>query len=98
MLLRFGVAATTSPAGRLSVNATPLAAELFGLEMAKLRVVAPFSGMVAAPNVLVIDTGLATLKFAEAVFPVPPFVEVTAPVVLVYWPDAEPVTVTLNWH
>ncbi len=98
VLLRFGVAATTSPAGRLSVNATPSAAEPFGLEMAKLRVVVPFRGMVAAPNVLVMETGLATVKLAEAVFPVPPLVEVTAPVVLVYWPEAAPVTVTLNWH
>src|SRR5262249_48745087 len=40
----------------------------------------------------------ATVKFAEAVLPVPPFVEVTLPVVLVYWPAAAPVTVTLNWH
>lgn len=98
VLLRLGVPATTSPAGRLSVKATPVDGAVFGLEMAKLKVVVPFSGIVAAPNVLVIETGLATLKFAEAVFPVPPLVEVTAPVVLVYWPDAAPVTVTLNWH
>jgi hypothetical protein len=32
------------------------------------------------------------------VFPVPPLVEVTLPVVLVYCPEAAPVTVTLNWH
>jgi hypothetical protein len=42
--------------------------------------------------------GVATVKFAVAVLPVPPFVEVTAPVVFVYWPEAAPVTVTLNWH
>lgn len=84
VLFRLGVAATTSPAGKLSLNATPLAGEVFGLEIAKLSVVVPFSGMVAAPNVLVMDTGLATLKFAEAVFPVPPLVDVTAPVVFVY--------------
>lgn len=84
VLLRFGVAATTSPAGRLSIKATPLAVELFGLEMAKLKLVVPFTGMVAAPNDLVIERGLATLRFAEAVLPVPPLVEVTAPVVLVY--------------
>ena len=98
VLLRLGVAATTSPAGRLSVNATPLEGEAFGLEMAKLKVVVPFNGMVAAPNDLVIESGLATLKFADAVFPVPPLVDVTAPEVFVYWPDAAPVTVTLNWH
>ena len=96
VLLRLGVAATTSPAGRLSVNATPVEGEAFGLEMAKFNVVVPFTGMVAAPNVLVIESGLATLKLADAVFPVPPLVEVTAPLVVVYWPDAAPVTVTLN--
>ena len=42
--------------------------------------------------------GVATVRLAEAVLPVPPFVEVTFPVVLVYWPEAAPVTVTLNWH
>ena len=33
-----------------------------------------------------------------AELPVPPLVELTAPVVLVYVPNAAPVTVTLNWH
>src|SRR5215471_2051742 len=62
VLLRLGVAATTRPAGRLSVNATPVAGEAFGFEMAKLKVVVPFSGTVVAPKLLVIETGLATLK------------------------------------
>ena len=35
----------------------------------------PFSGMLAAPNALVIDGGEATVKLAEAVLPVPPLVE-----------------------
>src|SRR5260370_45255 len=39
-----------------------------------------------------------TLGLAEAVLPVPPLVEVTLPLVLVYCPPAAPVTVTLNWH
>ena len=54
--------------------------------------------MLAAPNALVIVGGVATVKLAEAVLPVPPFVEVTFPVVLVNCPAAAPVTVTLNWH
>jgi len=45
--------------------------------------VVPFSGIVAAPNALVIEGGVATVRLAEAVLPVPPFVEVTLPVVLV---------------
>src|SRR6266481_2829726 len=50
-----------------------------------------------APNVIV-WSALATDRLAVAVFPVPPLVEVTLPVVLVYWPEAAPVIVTLNWH
>src|SRR6185312_7885450 len=60
--------------------------------------VVPFSGMLAAPKAFVIDGGEATVKLAVAVLPVPPLVEVTFPVVLVYCPEAAPVTVTLNWH
>src|SRR5215472_9445084 len=94
----FGVA-TTSPAGRLSVKAMPVSATLvFGLVMLSVSEVVPFSGMLAAPNALAIVGGEATVRFAVAVLPVPPLVEVTLPVVLVYWPEAAPVTVTLNWH
>jgi hypothetical protein len=91
--------ATTSPAGKLSVNAMPLSATpAFGLLIVNVRLVVPFSGMLAAPKALVMDGGEATVRLAEAVLPVPPLVEVTLPVVLVYCPDAAPVTVTLNWH
>jgi len=38
------------------------------------------------------------VRFAEAVFPVPPFVELTDPVKLVYAPAAAPVTVTAIVH
>jgi hypothetical protein len=37
---------------------------------------------------------MVTVRFAEAVFPVPPFVEVTAPLVFVYKPEVVPVTFT----
>ena len=91
--------ATTKPAGRLSVKATPLSATLvFGFAMVKLSEVEPFSGMLAAPKDLVIVGGVATVRFADAVLPVPPLVEVTLPVVLVNCPEAAPVTVTENWH
>jgi hypothetical protein len=91
--------ATTRPAGKLSVKAIPVSARfVLGFWIVKVSDVVPFSGMLAAPNALVIDDGEATVKLAEAVLPVPPLVEVTAPVVLVYWPEAAPVTVTLNWH
>jgi hypothetical protein len=80
-----GVLATTRPAGKLSVKARPVSARLeFGLLTLKVSEVVPFTGTDAAPNVLVIDGGVATDRFAVAVLPVPPLVDVTAPVVLVY--------------
>jgi len=95
--LRFGVDAITRPAGRVSVNVTPFKVTVvFGLVMLKVKLVVPFKGMFAAPKDLVIVGGEATVRFAVAVFPVPPLVEVTFPVVLVYWPELAPVTVTLN--
>ncbi len=57
---------------------------MFGFWMVNVSEVVPFNGMLAAPNALVIDGGVATVKLAEAVLPVPPLVEVTFPVVLVY--------------
>jgi hypothetical protein len=94
----FGVA-TTSPAGRASLNATPdRAIVVLGLLMLKVNDVFAFNKMLAAPKAFVMVGAVATLRFADAVFPVPPFVEVTFPVVFVYWPAATPVTVTLNWH
>jgi hypothetical protein len=60
--------------------------------------VLPFSGIVAVPNALVIDGGLATVRFADAVLPVPPFVELTAPLTFVNCPDAVPTTFTATVH
>src|ERR1051326_5215167 len=92
----FGVA-TAKPAGSVSLKAIPVSAsEVFGLLMLNVSEVEAFSRMLAAPNALVIVGGVATVKLAEAVLPVPPLVEVTLPVVLVNWPAAAPVTVTLN--
>jgi hypothetical protein len=76
--------ATTNPAGRLSVKAIPVRARLvLGFWMVNVSEVVPFNGMLAAPKALVIEGGVATVKLAEAVLPVPPLVEVTFPVVLV---------------
>jgi hypothetical protein len=52
--------------------------------MLKVSEVAPFNGILAAPNAFAIVGGEATVRFAVAVFPVPPFVELTAPEVFVY--------------
>jgi len=76
---------TTSPAGRVSVKATLVSGIVFkaGLTNANDSDVEPFIGMLAAPNVLVIAGGAATVKLAVAVLPVPPLVDATVPVVLV---------------
>ena len=50
----------------------------------------------AAPKALAIDGGATTAILADAVAPVPPWVEVTLPVVLFLAPAAVPVTFTLN--
>src|ERR1041384_4314972 len=98
LLSPFGVA-TTRPAGSVSLNVTPLSARLvFGLLMLKVNEVLAFSRMLAAPKAFVIVGGVPTVRFAVAVLPVPPLVEVTLPVVLVYCPATAPVTVTLNTH
>ncbi len=80
----FGVA-TTNPAGRLSVNPTPVRpSPLLGLVIVNVRAVLEFTGIEAAPNALTIVGGAATVRLAAAVLPVPPFVDVTLPVVFVY--------------
>ena len=72
----FGVE-TTRPAGSVSVNPTPVRAIAFGLAIVKLSEVEPFSGMLAAPNALLISGGPTTVMEAFDVLPVPPLVELT---------------------
>src|SRR5229473_700958 len=80
----FGVDATTRPAGRLSVNATPVSATfVFGLVMLKLNVLFAFCGICVGLNDFVMVGGAATVRLEVAVLPVPPLVEDTAPDVLV---------------
>jgi hypothetical protein len=87
----------TKPAGSASVKATPvIAIDALGLVMVKVSDVDPASPIEAAPNAFVMLGGVATVKFAVAVLPVPPLVEVTAPVVLVKTPGLPPVTLTLK--
>src|SRR5436305_3807137 len=95
----FGVA-TTKPAGRLSVNDNPVSDTLvFGLLMLMVSEVVPFCGILVAAKVLVTVAGVATLSVAVLlVAPVPPLVELTAPVVLVTVPDCVPVTFTTIVH
>jgi len=89
--------ATARPVGRVSVNATPASATVvFVFVIVKVREVVPFSEIVEGLKALAIEGGAITVKLAVAVFPVPPLVEDTAPVVFVYGPAVAPVTVTLN--
>ena len=77
----FGVD-TIKPAGNASVNATPVnATDALALVIVKLSDVELASPIEAAPNDLLIDGGVATERFADAVLPVPPFVDETVPVV-----------------
>ena len=92
----FGVA-TTRPAGRLSETAIPVSAiALFGFVIVNVRLVEVLSGMLDSPKAFVIVGGVATVTVADAVPPVPPFVELTLPVVLFFTPDVVPVTLTEN--
>ena len=76
--------ATTSPAGRVSVNAIPFSVRLlFGLPMLKVSVVSPFTPIDVGLKPFVMLGGVATVRLAEAVLPVPPLVDVTGPEVLV---------------
>jgi len=89
---------TVNPAGRVSVNATPVrVVVVFGLVTMNVSTLVPPSGIVAASNDLEIDGGPITVNTAVLlVAPVPPSVELIAPVVLLHTPVVEPVTVTLN--
>ena len=73
--------ATCNPAGRLSVNATPVSAIAFGAGFVSVNVseVSLFRGTLNAPKALLIVGGLATVRVPEAALPVPPLVEVTGP-------------------
>jgi len=87
-----------NPAGSVSVNPTPVNATVeFGFVIVKVRLVVPFSGILAAPNDLAIVGGATTVTVAVLlVVPVPPSVEVTAPLVLFLTPAVVPVTSTFT--
>src|SRR6266853_4647254 len=65
--------------------------------MVKVSEVEPFSGMLAAPNALIMTGGATTVMEALEVFPVPPSVEVTW-TLLFFTPAVVPVTLTENVH
>jgi hypothetical protein len=96
VLFRFGVEATTRPAGRLSVKDSPVSdTVLFGFVMLMVNNVVPFNGILVGANVLVTVAGATTVRVAVLlVAPVPPLVELTAPVVFDTLPATVPVTFT----
>jgi hypothetical protein len=92
--------ATVRPAGRISVKLIPVRVnDAFGLVIVNDRLVVVPSNTLEAPNAFVIVGAAATVNVAVLlVVPVPPLVELTAPVVLFFTPAVAPVTVTLNVH
>lgn len=79
------------------MKATPVSAvPVFGLVMVKVSVEVPVGAIELREKDLLMEGGATTVTVALAIFPVPPFAEVTAPVVLFFTPAVAPVTVTLN--
>src|ERR1700687_1395191 len=92
---------TVRPAGRLSVKATPISGSTFaaGFVIVNCKLVVAFKAIGEGLNTLAIVGGASTFTVAVLlVVPVPPSVEVIAPVVLFCVPAAVPVTFTLNVH
>jgi len=85
---------TTKLVGNASEMVTPVRVVAFGLVMVMvISELLPVAIEVGA-KVLVTVGGLRMFRVAEAVPPVPPFVELTAPVVLLAAPTVESVTLT----
>jgi hypothetical protein len=78
-LLRAFGESTTKPAGRLSVKAIPVSDMcVLGLLRLKFNTADPFCTTVPGAKTLLIVGGAFTFKVADAELPVPPFVELTA--------------------
>ena len=97
VLAPLGVA-TTTPLGRPSKTATPVRATVFaaGLVIVIVSVEVPPGTISAAAKAFVIVGGISTAIVALAVKPVPPLVELTAPVVLLATPDVVSDTVAVT--
>ena len=97
VLVALGVLATCTPVGKVSLTARPVRITVLpvGLVMVRVRVEVPPTAMLLGEKALVIVGGISTDKVAEAVPPVPPFVELTLPVVLARAPVVVAATLTL---
>ena len=100
VLLALGVPATCTPAGSVSPKATPASAvPVFGFAIVKVSVEVPPIPMLPGENALLMVGGPATASVAVLlVAPVPPLVELTAPVVLSFPPPEVAVTSTEMAH
>src|SRR5689334_19569304 len=88
-LLTPGVEATCNPFVKVSLNAIPFSALvlLAGLVIVNVKVVVPVGCTLVAPKALLMVGGATTFSVAVLlVTPVPPSVELTAPVVLLASP------------
>jgi hypothetical protein len=91
--------ATVRPVGSVSVKATPVSGSTLaaGFVIVNVNEVVAFRAIVEGLNTLAMDGGASTCKTAVLLdAPVPPSVELTAPVVLLCAPAAMPVTLTEN--
>lgn len=87
--------ATTSPVGRKSLKFINCATVLAGgLVIVKVKVLVPFRGIEVGLKTMATESGATTVSVSVAVLPVPPLVDVTAPVVLTKEPATVPVKVT----
>jgi len=94
----FGGFATCRPEGRLSENDTPVSATGLPAGAVSTNVavlVLPTDAVIGAKDLL-ITGGEITARVADAVLPLPPFVDVTAPLVLFLFPLVVPSTVTVT--
>lgn len=83
------------PVGSVSEKATPVkAVDGFGFVMVNTNGVVPPMGMGSMVKSFEIAGGETTFKVAEAVFPVPPLVEVTGSLVFMWEPPVDEVTLT----
>ena len=96
VLVAFGTLAACMPLGRESLKASWNSGRpKFGLLIWKLSTEIPPTGMLVGENALLIVAGLATVRVAVLlVVPVPPSVEVIAPVTLFLGPLVVAVTLT----
>src|SRR6185503_6729282 len=97
VVLAPGVAATAMPAGSGSVTATPFrAVPVLGLVIVNVSVLTPPTPMEVGEKALAMLGGDSTVRVSEPVLPVPPFVDVTLPVVFAFAPLVVAVIATLT--